>query len=112
MMMRKHAADGVRDSKRDAAGFLPLAAGLSHMKTSDDRRSYPSPLWGLRRASLAHGWLAQILYLGQSGGGSHNGSRACDYPTPAYGRPSPQGGAIRKRWGGSAFHLRWTWDIG
>jgi hypothetical protein len=71
--------------------------GQGNMKTSDCCGSYPSPLWG--------GWLAQILNLGQSGGGSHNGSRARGTPTPAsafgrccasppLGRPSPQGGGI------------------
>jgi hypothetical protein len=72
---------GLRVSCTDRSRSLG-AGGLSRMKTSDGRGSYPSPLRGLRRASRAHGWLAQILYLGQSGGGSHNGSRACGNPHP------------------------------
>jgi hypothetical protein len=52
------------------------------MKASDRRGSYPSPLWGLRRASLAHGGWPKF-YLGQSGGVATTDAVLGATPTPA-----------------------------
>ena len=86
--------------------FLPSASTRSHMETSDGRGSYPS-LWGRCRGGLRPLFLdrrrcfasamPKFLFWASRVGGSRNGSRACGTPTPASGRPSPQGRRIQLR---------------
>src|ERR1700704_6607588 len=80
-------------------GGIPGRAGRSHMKTSDRSGSFPSPLRG--------GWLAQILHLGQSGGGKPKREPRSEHPPPRPPLPDDATHRLRShsRCGASAFRL-------